>query len=177
MAGGHSGSLIDSACQSLILTMPTPGILLIGMVGLAAGLHEHFSGGKQMYRRQIFNLTLLTVAMIVLGSATSALEQDPKSDVTGTWKWSQEGPGGQMEFTLKLKQDGEKLTGTITGFGGEESPIEEGKVKDGTISFKVTREFGGRPFVTTYTGKASGGTLKGKSETVFTMDFEAKRNP
>jgi hypothetical protein len=130
-----------------------------------------------MFKRQIFNLALLTVAMIVLDSVTFALAQDQKSDATGTWKWSQEGPGGQIEFTLKLRQDGEKLTGTITGFDGEESPIDEGKVKDGMISFKVTRDFGGRPFVTTYTGKVSNGTLKGKSETVYTMDFEAKRNP
>jgi hypothetical protein len=122
-------------------------------------------------------LALSTVAVLILAIVPFALGQDQKGDVTGTWKWSQEGPGGQIEFVLKLKQDGEKLTGTITGFQGEESPIEEGKVKDGAISFKVTRDFGGRPFVTTYTGKVSGGTFKGKSETVFTMEFEAKRNP
>ncbi len=123
------------------------------------------------------SLALLALAVLVLGMAPLARAQDQKSEATGTWRWSQEGPGGQIEFTLKLKQDGDKLTGTITGFGGEESPIEDGKVKDGAISFKVTRDFGGRQFVTTYTGKVEGGTLKGKSETVFAMEFEAKRNP
>jgi hypothetical protein len=49
-------------------------------------------------------------------------------------------------------------------------------IKDGTISFKVTRDFGGRPFLTTYTRKPSGDTLRGKAETIFTMDFEAKRS-
>lgn len=130
-----------------------------------------------MLTRRNVSLALLTVAALVLGLAALTQAQDKKSDVTGTWKWSQEGPGGQIEFTLKLKQDGEKLTGTITGFQGEESPIEDGKVKDGTISFKVTRDFGGRPFVTNYTGKLSGDTLKGKSETIFAQEFEAKRNP
>ncbi len=120
---------------------------------------------------------ILSAVIFVLGATIFLSAQDQKSDLAGTWKWSQEGPGGEIEFTLKLKQDGEKLTGTITGFGGEESPIEEGKVKDGAFSFKVTRDFGGRPFVTTYTGKLSVGVLKAKSETVFTMDFEAKRNP
>ncbi len=118
---------------------------------------------------------VLAIAVLALALVPVTQAQEKKSDVTGTWKWWQEGPGGQVEFTLKLKQDGEKLTGTITGFGGQESPIEEGKVQDGTITFKVTRDFGGRPFVTTYTGKLSGETLKGKSETVFTQEFEAKR--
>lgn len=119
---------------------------------------------------------LLTAAIFLLGATLFSAAQE-KTDLTGTWTWSQEGPGGQMDFTLKLKQDGEKLTGTITGFGGEESPIEEGKATEGTFSFKVTRDFGGRPFVTTYTGKLSGGVLKAKSETVFAMEFEAKRKP
>ena len=122
-------------------------------------------------------LLLLASAILILCAASFTVPQDKKDDLAGTWTWSQEGPGGQMEFTLKLKLDGEKLTGTITGFGGEETPIEEGKTKDGAFSFKVTREFGGRPFVTTYTGKLSGGALKAKAETVFTMEFEAKRNP
>ncbi len=120
---------------------------------------------------------LLAAAIVILSASLFSAAQDKKIDLTGTWTWSQEGPGGQVDFTLKLKQDGEKLTGTITGFGGEESPIEEGKAKDGAFSFKVTRDFGGRPFVTTYTGKLSGNALKAKSETVFTMEFEAKRNP
>jgi len=118
---------------------------------------------------------VLAIAVLALALVPVTPAQEKKSDVTGTWKWWQEGPGGQIEFTLKLKQDGEKLTGTITGFGGQESPIEDGKVQDGTITFKVTRDFGGRPFVTTYTGKLSDDTLKGKSETVFTQEFEAKR--
>jgi hypothetical protein len=150
---------------------------MITMTGTVAGFPVIYSGGKYMSRRRIISLALLSVVTIVLGSVTLAQAQDQKSEVTGTWKWSQEGPGGQMEMVLKLKQDGEKLTGTISGFQGEESPIEDGTVKDGTISFKITRDFGGRAFVTTYTCKVSGGILKGKSETVFGMDFEAKRNP
>jgi hypothetical protein len=130
-----------------------------------------------MTTRRNIGLILYTVAVSILSVGILAFPQDQKSDVSGTWKWSQEGPGGQIEFVLKLKQDGEKLTGTITGFQGEETPIEEGKVKEGAISFKVTRDFGGRPFVTTYTGKVSGKTLKGRSETIFAMEFEAARTP
>lgn len=130
-----------------------------------------------MLTRKNIGFFLLAMVVTALGGISMTQAQSQTGDVTGTWTWSQEGPGGQIEFTLKLKQDGEKLTGTITGFQGEESPIEEGKVKDGVISFKVTRDFGGRTFVTTYTGKLVGGVLKAKSETVFTTEFEAKRNP
>jgi hypothetical protein len=129
-----------------------------------------------MFKLGYLNFVILAVAVAVLGLVSATQAQDATGDVSGTWKWSQEGPGGEIEFTLKIKQDGEKLTGTITGFGGDESPIEEGKVKDGTVTFKVTRDFGGRPFVTTYTGKVDGAALKGKAETVFTMEFQAKRS-
>ena len=130
-----------------------------------------------MSKRGILSLALVSVVLIVMGSVALAEPQDQKADVSGTWKWTQEGPGGQIEMVLKLKQEGEKLTGTISGFQGEENPIEAGSVKDGVITFKITRDFGGRAFVTTYTGKVSGGILKARSETVFAMDFEAKRNP
>ena len=71
-----------------------------------------------------------------------------------------------MEFDLTLKQDGEKVTGTLAGGpGGDAAKIEEGTVKAGTLTFKVTRDFGqGRPIVTMYTGKDA---LDGwKAETV-----------
>ncbi len=129
-----------------------------------------------MFARRIAGVTGLAVVALILGMAHLMPAQD-STYVSGTWKWSQEGPGGQIEFTLKLKLEGEKLTGTITGFNGEESPIEDGKVKDGVITFKVTRDFGGRSFVTNYTGKITGNSMKGKSETIFGMEFEAKRNP
>jgi hypothetical protein len=102
--------------------------------------------------------------------------QEKKHDVSGTWKWSYEGFGGNVvDVTLKLKQDGEKLTGTITNFQGDEEPIEDGKVKGEEIIFKIVRDFGGQRRTTVYTGKLSGETLKGKSETILTREFEAKR--
>jgi hypothetical protein len=95
---------------------------------------------------------------------------------TGTWTWSFQGPGGNdVTTTLKLKQDGDKLTGTITGFGGQENEIQDGTIKDGQVTFKVIRDFGGNKATTTYTATLSGGSLKGKSETVLTREFDAKR--
>ncbi len=101
---------------------------------------------------------------------------DAAKGAAGTWKWSFDGPNGAIEVTLKLKQDGEKLTGTITGLNGNEIEIQDGSVKDDAISFKIVRQFNGQKATTTYTGTISGDSLKGKSETTFSRDFDAKRS-
>ena len=106
--------------------------------------------------------------VVVLGVGNPATA----ADATGTWKWTVERNGNTIETTLKLKQDGEKVSGTITGRQGNETEIEEGKVKDGAVSFEVTREFNGNKFVMTYTGKLSGDSIKG--ETKFERDGEGQ---
>jgi len=82
----------------------------------------------------------------------------------GTWKWAFERNGEKIETTLKLKVEGDKLTGTITGRDGKESAIEDGSFKDGEVKFQVTRERNGEKVVVKYGGKISGDTITGKSE-------------
>ena len=107
-------------------------------------------------------MTQLAVCLLFAGIASGA--EDKKADPNGTWKWSFTGQNGQTrESILKLKLEGDKLTGTISGRGGE-TAIEEAKIKGEDISFQVTREFNGNKVVTKYTGKVSGDTIKGKSE-------------
>src|SRR3954449_322903 len=103
-----------------------------------------------------FAAALGLAALLGVGNAA------PAADVTGTWKWTVERDGNTIETTLKLKQDGEKLTGTISGRQGGETDIEQGKVKDDAVSFKVTREFGGNKVAVTYQGKLSGDSIKGE---------------
>ena|ERR1043166_4068629 len=109
-----------------------------------------------------------------------AKADDKKADPTGTWKWSFTGQNGQTrETTLKLKLDGENLTGSISGRGGE-TAIQEAKLKGEEISFQVTREFNGNKVTSKYAGKISGDTIKGKVETERngqpqSRDWEAKR--
>lgn len=99
--------------------------------------------------------------------ATSSEKPELKIDVTGKWKWTmQRQNGGGREVSMTLKQDGEKLTGTVGGMGfGGESDIEEGTIKDGNITFKVTRSRGGQEITATYTGRFQGDTIKGKVDT------------
>jgi hypothetical protein len=127
----------------------------------------------------------IIVAIVLASAALSVRAADDKpaapaadaaGSATGTWKWSYQGPGGNdVEMVLKLKQDGEKLSGTVSGFGGQATEIKDGTVKDGKVSFKVDRDFGGMKSTTTYAAALADGALKGKSETVWTRDFEAKR--
>ena len=48
---------------------------------------------------------------------------DDKPNPTGTWKWTVKFGEQTREMTLKLKLDGDKLTGAMLGRDGKETPI------------------------------------------------------
>jgi hypothetical protein len=105
---------------------------------------------------------------------------DDKPNPTGTWKWTVNFGGQEREMTLKLKLDGDKLTGAMVR-GDQETKIEDGKFKDGEISFTVTRERNGQKRTMKYSGKISEDTIKGKTEferdgQQQSRDWEAKRD-
>lgn len=137
---------------------------------------------------QLKELSLLaTCALIALATTAAARAEDKKADPTGTWTWSTPGrDGGEArKSTLKLKAEGEKLTGSVATpgrQGGEvrEVQIENAKIKGDEVSFDVTREFGGNKMTAKYSGKIAGDTIKGKVETerdgnTRSRDWEAKR--
>jgi hypothetical protein len=103
--------------------------------------------------------------------------------IDGTWKWSFSRQDGQTrEQTLKLKRDGDKLSGSVTGGRqGSETAITDGKVNpDGTIVFLVVREFNNNTFTQRYQGKLDGDTIKGtisgeRRGQPYSRDWEAKR--
>jgi hypothetical protein len=109
-----------------------------------------------------------------------AMPSRAAEDATGTWKWSATFNNNTVESTLKLKQEGEKLTGVYIGRNNTESPIEDGTIKGDAVSFKIVREFNGNKFTMKYSGTLSGDTIKGKSEfdrdgQAQSRDWEAKR--
>ena len=130
-------------------------------------------------------LMFVGVSATVVGAedkpAASPTTAPAVGDATGTWTWQYEGRNGEMmDVTLKLKQEGEKLTGTITGFRGQETEISDGTIKNGEIAFKVVRTWNDNEIVTQYSGKLEGDVIKGKSEMerngqTRTREFEAKR--
>jgi hypothetical protein len=124
-----------------------------------------------------FALAVAIVAFV----GTSVVQAEDKPDPTGTWKWSVMFGDQAREFTVKLKLEGDKLTGAMVGRDGGETPIEEASFKDGTVAFSVTRERDGQKRTTKYNGKLDGDTIKGKSEferngEKQSRDWEAKRS-
>lgn len=126
-------------------------------------------------------LTLVAAAWAMLASGLSALAMaDEKADPTGTWKWTVMFNNQSRDMTLKLKLDGDKLTGTMLGRDNQEIAIEDASFKDGEVAFTVTRERNGQKFTIKYQGKLSDDTIKGKTEferngEKQSRDWEAKR--
>lgn len=120
--------------------------------------------------------SLLSISFVMAMAFVSFAQTTQPAGPVGTWKWTTAGPGGEQETVLKIKQDGDKLAGTITGFGGEDSPISEAKFANGELTFKVVRDFGGQSFTTLYTGKIDGANFKGKSQMIFEQPIDAKRD-
>jgi hypothetical protein len=143
---------------------------------MIASVPTPFLEGFQM-RRVTLTAMLISLAVANFTRATLA---DESTDPTGTWKWSVTFNNQTREMTLKLKLEGDKLSGTMLGRDNQETAIEDAKYKDGEVSFTVTRERNGQKFTIKYQGKVSGDTIKGKAEfqrdgQAQSRDWEAKR--
>jgi len=125
-------------------------------------------------------------AIFALGFLSQTQAQDKKADPNGTWTWTVPGRNGgpDRKMSLKLKVEGDKVTGKLTApaRGGEmrDTDIKDGQIKGDEISFKVEREINGNTMVSKYNGKVSGDTIKGKMEferngETQSRDWEAKR--
>lgn len=107
-----------------------------------------------------------SVVMLLLVSVTAFA-----ADVDGTWTGSVSGPQGEFPVTFKFKAEGTKLTGSTFGFDGAEVPISDGKIDGDTITFSVTFDFGGMPFMLSYKGVVAADQIKVSGD-AFGMPFE-----
>jgi hypothetical protein len=73
-------------------------------------------------------------AILLVFSATALFA----ADVTGSWTGTVSGPNGDFKLTFAFKQDGTKLTGTVTGPQGAPLDITDGKVEGNKIGFNVS---------------------------------------
>ena len=102
------------------------------------------------------HIIIFSAALLLL--AGSALAQD----VSGEWDLTSEGRQGPQTQTIKIEQDGEKITVTMEGRMGEMTG--EGTIKDNKIEWKITRETPRGEFTMTYTGTVDGDTMSGTME-------------
>ena len=98
-------------------------------------------------RKFIAITSALTVALglpaIVAAQAAQAKPEPPKAEakapasIAGKWKMNLDVGGNAMELPVEFKQDGTKVTGTVTGPDGSSVPLE-GQLADGKLSFSLT---------------------------------------
>jgi hypothetical protein len=82
------------------------------------------------------------------------------ADVDGKWAGTMTTPMGDIPVGFTLKADGANLTGSTMGPDGADVAIKDGKVDGANISFTVTFDFGGMPFMLSYKGVVSADSIK-----------------
>ena len=111
-----------------------------------------------------------TIAAIVL--ATAALSA--QANVAGNWDLSINGPEGVITATADLKQDGEKVTGSITSPQGTVELTGTCKGKVVNISFQIQGPQGALDIKVN--GEVEGSDMKGIIDFGMGMaDFTAKK--
>jgi hypothetical protein len=107
----------------------------------------------------------LIVAVFVLGCGTLLLAAEDKKPASadGKWTWTYKTKDGKdAEAAIKLKQEGDKLTGAYVARDGTQTPLENGKITGNDLAFDVNREINGEKMLFKYTGKLEGDTITGK---------------
>jgi hypothetical protein len=82
-----------------------------------------------------------------------------QAGVAGMWKMTFQTDQGAIDSDMTLKQDGQKVTGTLTSPQGE-APIE-GTFTDGKLLLSLTVDAQGQTLVITFNGALEKDTLKG----------------
>jgi hypothetical protein len=111
---------------------------------------------------------LLTIVAILIlagiGTAEPPSTGRRSTRDLGPWRWS---VNKSLVMTLRLKHEGDKLTGVLIGNDGPEKEIEDGKYDDGKISFKVTSVAGKGEVTAEYAGVLAGNVINGGMRVYF----------
>lgn len=111
-------------------------------------------------------LRVSAILLTVLAAAAWA------ADVTGTWTGQMSSADGNtFDLTYVFKQEGTKLTGTVTPPQGDVLPLTEGKVEGDKISFAVNVDMGGGNVKFTSTGTIKGDEITLSTENDAGMDI------
>src|SRR5215510_7875808 len=123
-------------------------------------------------RRFVMSRCFLLILLAML-CAIPILGQD--GVVAGTWDVTLNSPQGTFNLQFNLKQDGEKLSGTLKGQRGE-LPLE-GTMKGKEVTLKWTTKYEGNDLPITLTGTLDGNAMKGTADYggFARGDFSAKR--
>jgi hypothetical protein len=125
---------------------------------------------------------ILSMALVLGVCGLVCAADDKVADPVGTWKCEYEIGGQQRTSTLKLKKDGDNLTGTMKWPDQDDTKLKDLKLKDGTLTFSAERKLPGMDDAITVEYKLTieGDKLKGKGAAEFggekrEWDIEGKR--
>ena len=109
-------------------------------------------------KRMALGLAAILVLGLMVGGAAVA---QGNANVAGKWESKFTTPNGETRTTTyTFKQDGDKLTGTVSGGMGGETPLE-GTVKGKEVKFSVTRQTPNGEMKSEFTATVEGDTMKG----------------
>jgi hypothetical protein len=120
----------------------------------------------------MIRVTLALLAMLLVGAApTSLLAQ---SSVAGDWSLVINGPQGAIDSDATLAQDGDTVTGTMSGPQGESTVSGTLAGATLTLAFNVVTPNG--PIDVKMTAEVSGGDMKGTLDYgMGTADFTGRK--
>ncbi len=121
---------------------PGSALLDAGMDNPKISLLEIHSAFR--YTASMSTILRFAALMIVLVACLFA------ADLNGKWTGTLKGQNGDLDTTMVLKVDGDKLTGTVSNMYGEEQ-VTDGSVKGDDINFTILA--GGGQFKLVYKGK------------------------
>jgi len=102
-----------------------------------------------------FRIASMAAALVLAGTLVAQA-----ADITGKWTAQVPGRDGQTrETSFTFKVEGEKLTGTTTGMGGDVA-ITDGTVKGDAIAFTVVANMQGNEVKILYKGTVTGEEIK-----------------
>ncbi len=86
------------------------------------------------------------------------------SGIDGTWTWKSYFRDREIDLPVTLKLDGDKLTGSMPGFGRRETPIKNASFKNGEVTFEVERGRDDFKSVQSFKGTLHGDSITGEIE-------------
>src|SRR5688500_2698215 len=128
------------------------------------------------------NWSMLLVAAVVVSLSNLASADDKKANVAGTWEWTTMRQDQEQKHSIKLKQEGDKVTGVYVPPRGDEVELKDVKLGGNKIWIAITRTVQHNERTIKYNGTVEGDTIKGKSEMpgrdggeARSRDWEAKK--
>jgi len=115
---------------------------------------------KNYFHTATIMKNLVTKAPAIVAALFFVASSALAADVDGKWTGTVSTPNGDFPQAFTFKADGATLTGSMTGLDGAEVAIKDGKINGANISFSVSLDFGGMPFMLSYTGVVAPDQIK-----------------